>query len=305
MNRSGERLSAYGRSAALLHDHLANRMDPVSGFPDRPSWGYAFSLLLSASVGGGDLTSLGEHALRHLAAQDHDDPNYSWEFVVYAIQKTKQLVSPDLSLPCDVHRVKGTRMFNWFLLRQLNQTWFSERRSLLLVKLRIARSLYTNRQGLIVDEFRTRSMQYHAFCLFLISEMVEQHPEVPFLRDWLWRGTQFAVNHILHDGAALWLGRGQEQIFGYGALLYALEYVHRNIGRLPEEKLERLRTHVLSFQRPDGSFPLVLRRRQPEDAETDFGSHPPGWYGYNTLYDYQPFLAYTLWRAASLGALRP
>ncbi len=304
MDRRICRLSDYAACALRLHDHLDGKLDPISGFPDTPSWGYAFSLLLSAAVGRGSLTPLGEKSLHHLAAQDHANPNYSWEFVVYGVQQAKRLIQHDIGLPCDVHRAKGTRMFNWFLLRQLNCSWFKPSAPGVLMKLRLAKSLYTDRRGLILDEFKTRSLQYHAFCLFVICELVEQHRNVRFLREWLWRGAQFAVDQMLHDGTALWLGRGQEQIFGYGALIYALEYVNRNVGSLPDDKLRKLQAHVLSFQRPDGSFPLVLRRREPEVAGAILQSRPAGWYGYNTLYDYQPFLAYTLWRAANLGGPR-
>jgi hypothetical protein len=131
--------------------------------------------------------------------------------------------------------------------------------------------------------------------------LAEQHQNANFLREWLSRGALFSIQQMLMDGSMLWLGRGQEQIFGYGALIYALEYVNRKIQPLPEKNLQQLQEHVLSFQRPDGSFPLVLRRREPEMAKSNFTLHPPGWYGYNTIYDYQPFLAYTLWRTAQLG----
>lgn len=304
MNDSATRFDRYAESAKAAHDHLASKINNPHGYPDVPSWGYAFSVLLSAAHGNGELTQLGRNALHQLKKQAYENPNYSWEFVVYAIQQTKRLLKDDIDLPCDYHRSKGTRMLNWFLLRQLNRGWFNKRPEWTLLKLRLARHLYTDANGLVLDEIRTRSLQYHAFCLFVICELIEQHPDADFLRDWLQRGATFAMKQMLADGTSLWLGRGQEQIFGYGALIYALEYVNRHIHTLPPESLQRLQMHVLSFQRADGSFPLILRRREAEAPETTFQAHPSGWYGYNTLYDYQPFLAYTLWRTAQLGGAR-
>jgi hypothetical protein len=294
------RCSEYKEAAQRLHDHLEIQLDPNKGYPDLPSWGYAFSLLLSANIGHGKLTKLGVHALSSLSHQNHADPNYSWEFVIYAIQQAKRLLPTDVKLPCDIHRSKGTRMFNWFLLRQVNRGWFASNHQWTCLKLRVAKFLYTTREGFILDEFQTRSLQYHAFNLFLICELIEQHPNVEFLKEWLYRGVQFSLNHLLADGTALWLGRGQEQIFGYGSLIYACEYVHAHLTPLPIETLDLLQKRLLSFQREDGSFPLVLRKREPEPKQTSYHANVPGWYGYNTLYDYLPFLGYAMWRTGQM-----
>lgn len=295
-----QRLVAYRTAALKLRDYLDAQLQPESGYPDRPSWGYAFTALLAVSSADGVVTPMAEKALRCLASQNGDDANYSWEFVVYAVQRMKRLL-PSATLPKDIDRAKGTRMLNWFLLRQLNRGWFGKNALWTLAKVRLAMSLYTSEEGLIMDELRTRSFQYHAFCLFVICELLEQHPSANFLRRWLAVGADFSVRQMLADGSMLWLGRGQEQIFGYGALVYSLEYVNRYVFPLPIESLNLLQQHVLSFQRQDGSFPLVLRRREPESRIASFRQAPPGWYGYNTLYDYQPFLGYTLLRTSMLN----
>lgn len=303
-----DRLARYGRAAEGLYGYLSSQMRPSQGYPEQPSWGNAFTVALAVSMEQGRLSALGSEALRQLQKQDQAHPNFPWEFVVHAMQWTRRHAVDGLPASLLVSHAKGTRMFNWFLLRQVNQGLMpgagdgacSLRRSWILLKLRAARPVYTNSQGLILDELRTRSLQYHAFCLYLLCELADQFPRVGFLRAWLLDGARCAAGHVLADGTALWLGRGQEQVFGYGALLYALEYVHRRVHPLSEEVMDRVQARLLSFQREDGSFPLVLRRPCGEPAQACFADRPAGWYGYNTLYDYLPFLAFMMVRASRL-----
>ena len=298
---NGQRKSDYLTSANKLLAHLDSVLHPEVGYPDEPSWGYAFSYLASALSIGDSARSLSDKALHFLNRQDIDHANYSWEFVVYALQQARHLNNEPIRFPVTGYREKGTRMFNWFLLRNVNKKLCNRHGLVDLVKLRAASWLYQDKSGLILDEFRTRSLQYHAFCLFMLSELLEHMPTSSWLRQWFSRGIDFAVENILSDGTAMYIGRGQEQIFGYGSLLYAMEYCHRKIKPIDDSILERLKSKLLAFQRDDGSFPLVLRQRQPEQPAANFKIHQPdGWYGYNTLYDYQPFLAYCLLKAGRL-----
>lgn len=304
MNESFTRLARYEAMALRLSDHLEQKLD-IEGYPDQPSWGYAFTALLAFSISRGQPSEFGQRALRCLADQDSTHPNFSWEFVVYAVQKTKQLLPPNSTLPCDVNRSKGTRMLNWFFLRQVNRGWFKGNKWGSLLKLRLAKHIYTDQSGLIMDELATRSLQYHAFCLYLLCDLVDRYPEIAFLKQWLIEGAEYSAENILPDGTALWIGRGQEQIFGYGSLVYALEYVHHCLKPLKNPAvLDQLQKKLISFQNQNGSFPLVLCRREPEPPEVTFANAPPGWYGYNTLYDYQPFLGYTLLRVSRLREIK-
>jgi hypothetical protein len=78
------------------------------------------------------------------------------------------------------------------------------------------------RRGLICDRPGVKSFGYHAFCGALLAELW-------MLEGWRWAGraaaeaAAFLHPFVLPNGAALYVGRGQEQIFGYGALLYLLE----------------------------------------------------------------------------------
>ncbi len=298
---SNSRQTEYQRSADLLLQHLDSLLNSETGYPEEPSWGYAFTYLASLCDSRSPNTRLAKKALHHLARQNKTSSNYSWEFVVYAMQSAKRFASEPLPEALDCHRAKGTRMFNWFLLRRLNKRLCGCYSTTDHLKLFVASKLYQHPSGLILDEFQTRSLQYHAFCLFVLAELIDRDPDNTWLKQWFSKGIEFSMQRILSDGTSLYIGRGQEQIFGYGALIYSLEYCHINIRPLSEEKLNQVSKRLLSFQREDGSYPLVLRNREPEPVNSKFSEGPPGgWYGYNTLFDYQPFLAYCLKKTGNL-----
>lgn len=298
---SNSRKSCYRQSGERLLRHLDELLHPEVGYPEEPSWGYAFTYLASLCEPANQNTSLAEKALHHLVRQDKSNPNYSWEFVVYALQAAKKYAPQSIPASLDNYREKGTRMFNWFLLRKLNKRLCNRHGILDHLTLRIASKIYQKSTGLILDEFQTRSLQYHTFCLFVLADLIEEDPKNSWLKQWFINGIEFSMSHILSDGTSLYIGRGQEQIFGYGALIYSLEYCHIKIHPLDEQKLNQVSRRLLSFQREDGSYPLVLRNREPEPRDARFSGKPPGgWYGYNTLFDYQPFLAYCLKKAGEL-----
>lgn len=287
-------------AGAQLLAHLDEQLSPA-GYPDAPSWGYAFTLLASLELDPiVTCQGLTKKALRQLAAQDKSSSNYSWEFVVYAWQRIVQLcdaVDPD-SIP---YGEKGTRMVNWTLLRQLNRLKRNHKKTRANIIIWAIRKFYTLDDGQILDEFKTRSLQYHAFCLFVVVELYNLQ-QTDQLKRWLLKGVKFSLENTLNDGVALYIGRGQEQIFGYGALIFSCEFaLSKWPGEFTESErivIEKITGHLLSFQRANGSFPLVLNAEQPESEQVNFKDHRPhGWFGYNTLYDYQPFLAYCLIRS--------
>lgn len=299
---TNSRKICYQQSGERLLQHLDGLMHPDTGYPEEPSWGYAFTYLASLYGSDGGNTPLTQKSLNHLVQQDKSSPNYSWEFVVYALQAAKTSGTVQLPDCLNDYREKGTRMFNWYLLRTLNKRLCGRYNAADHLKLFIASKIFQQSSGLILDEFQTRSLQYHAFCLFVLAELIEITPQNPWLKNWFLKGIEFSLQQILSDGTSLYLGRGQEQIFGYGALIYSLEYCHTKLRPIDENKLNAVNTRVLNFQRPDGSFPLVLRHREAEVPNAKFSAEPPGgWYGYNTLFDYQPFLAYCLLKASKLS----
>jgi hypothetical protein len=297
---SEHRFTHYEQSAHRLLNHLDLKLKAGKGYPDAPTWGYAFTYLAALMGTNGSSSPLSEKALQCLLGQDRKDRFYPWEFVLYAMAQVPHLTTHPLPDEFDRYRAVGTRMFNWYLLRNVNKKLYDKFSKSDCFKLRLALSLYQKGSGIILDEFRTRSLQYHAFCLFALCELVDFLPGEDWLKSRLLRGVQFSSNYVLDDGTSLYIGRGQEQIFGYGALLYAMEYCHKRVAPLDLGKIERVAQKLMGSQRGDGSFPLVLRGREAESPELNFSrDRPAGWYGYNTLYDYQPFLAYCLLKIRS------
>ena len=295
-----DRKARYLASADALLTHLDGLLCADDGYPDPPSWGYAFTYLAALASGSDQHLDLAKKAVRHLARQNEKNRDFAWEFVVYALQQTKRL-NADAEIPFDGYRSKGTRMFNWYLLRIQNKSLCDCLSFIDLFTFRSLLKIYQTGTGLVLDEFKTRSLQYHAFSLFVMCNIFEQMPEQTWLKEHIVRGVRCSLDHILSDGTALFLGRGQEQIFGYGALLYVLDYCHTTIGQIDETAIDLVARKLLSFQRHDGSYPLVLRQREPELEMISFaGDTPAGWYGYNTLYDYQPFLAYCLLKTGQM-----
>ena len=296
-----KRRTFYRQSGERLLEHLDGLMHTDMGYPDEPSWGYAFTYLASLYGSDGGNTRLTQKSLNHLVQQDKSSPNYSWEFVVYALQAAKTSGTVQLPDRLNDYREKGTRMFNWYLLRTLNRRLCGRYNSADHIKLFMASKIFQQSSGLILDEFQTRSLQYHAFCLFVLAELIELEPQNIWLKNWFIKGINFSLQQILSDGTSLYIGRGQEQIFGYGALIYSLEFCNAKVQPLDENKIHQVSDRLLSFQRTDGSYPLVLRSREPEPINACFSEPPPGgWYGYNIIYDYQPFLAYCLLKSSKL-----
>lgn len=287
---------SYYESAVKLVGHLNSKLVNEL-YPDQTTWGYAFSLLAALEINK-DLQNdeFAKKALDSLVTQDKASSNYSWEFVVYALHRSKKICS-DSSLINYSYAEKGTRMVNWTLLRQLNRINHGKDSFRVGPILRAIKHFFTQDTGQILDELKTRSLQYHAFCLFVLAEL-DQTGYHPLVKEWLISGCRFACSMILKNGTALYIGRGQEQIFGYGSLIFALEYANSKYKLAIESKVDHIWCYLQGFQREDGSFPLVLIPHQLEKPNVSFiKDKPHGWFGYNTLYDYQPFLAYCLARA--------
>lgn len=203
------RKHCYGEASEKLCCYLNNMLSEDSGYPDEPSWGYAFSYLFACTAHNRHNFNLQSKSLLNLEKQSKNSSNYSWEFVVFALQQTKIKYKEDLPQSLDVYKEKGTRMFNWYLLRNVNKLTMGRFTLLDRIKLYAALAFYQTNEGLILDEFKTRSLQYHAFCLFVLAHIIEDLPDDKKIIKSFRCGVNFALQHILKDGTSLYLGRGQ------------------------------------------------------------------------------------------------
>jgi hypothetical protein len=290
------RREQYRRAARAIAVYLAERQRPNGSFPGPDHYGVASALWLWSQFGV-DFARQLDRAWTRL--RDHPPADYG-EFNAYALLHCRQRLG---ERPVDSVirglRLAGRHSANWMLLRAVCRAlpgpWLSPHRARLEAR---AALIWHCRRGFIEDRPGVRSFGYHAFCGALLADLWQA-------QGFRWAGRAAAraagclAPFVLPNGDALYLGRGQQQIFGQGALLYLLEAARgldNDPGHAPAA--ERAFRRMMRFQRRDGSFPLVLREgEEPEPWRPD--PSRPGWFSYNRYADYLPFLGCMLLKAAS------
>jgi hypothetical protein len=291
------RREQYRAAARRIARYLAERQRQDGGFPGPDSYGVACSLWLWSHFGVEFARQLGR-AWQRLKA---DPPKTHGEFNIYALLHCRErLGAGAVDALLRQLRFGGRHSANWALLRAVcraRQGPFlapgRSRAEARAVLLRYAR------RGLIHDRPNVRSFGYHAFCGALLAELWRECGA-----RWMGRAAvdaaRFLAPFVLPNGDALYVGRGQQQIFGYGALLHLLEAGAQLTGDCAFEQLaEQVLARVLRFQHRDGSLPLVLREGEEGEPWQPDASRP-GWYSYNRYADYLPFLGCMLLKAAEV-----
>ncbi len=285
----------YQGAARAVAVYLAERQRPEGGFPGPDNYGVACALWLWSHFGVEFARQL-DRAWQRLK---DDPPRSHGEFNIYALLHCRPHLG-ERPVEALLRRIRpGARhSANWMLLRAACD--IGQRGCLPSLFGRMegrAALLRYARRGFICDRPGVRSFGYHAFCGALLAD-VWSRAQVRWAGRAAARAARFLAQFVLPNGDALYVGRGQEQIFGYGALLYLLEAAAGVTGE-PEfaDLADRVFKRVVSFQRRDGSLPLVLREgEEPEPWAPD--ATRPGWYTYNTYGDYLPFLGCMLLKAA-------
>ena len=245
MNAHGDpRVAAHG-----VASWLADSLTP-SGFPARTFYGESFALWLWQQFSPEFDDAI--HRIAPLAVKQalRKDESSHPEFNLFALWQYCQLAGVD---PTDLLQrlppLRRTRNLNWLLLGQLVTMLWGPVRPLrsrfhtdaLLLSQQESSGLLRDDRLLAASipvpfpfdrvgqarwrrrgEFSGRSLQYHSFSRSLLWDIfdVTSWPEVKNAAVKADR----AIRHFIFDGGdTLYLGRGQQQIFGYGALLYALD----------------------------------------------------------------------------------
>jgi hypothetical protein len=302
----------YEQVARGIAAYLAARQGPDGAFPGPDHYGVAFALWLWSYFPD----EFAEQMERAWARLEREPPQSHGEFNAYALLHLRERLGGGHAETCPpysgfvdavVRRIRFGRRHsaNWMLLRAactaLPGPHLSRLSSWLEARLALAAHM---RGGFIHDRPGVRSVAYHAFCGALLADIWKQ-------RRARWAGAAAAraagalLPLVLPNGDALYVGRGQEQIFGYGALLCLLEAARQITGDdAYGAAAQRAFQYVLRFRREDGSFPLVLLEAEaPEPWHPDAGR--PGWYSYNRYADYLPFLGCFLMRAARAEGSAP
>lgn len=293
--------------ARKVSDYLVS-LGPDTVGSTRSFYGAPFTLWLWAEAGEGDslLTRL---ACRLPSCRVDQGGVFHWEFVRFALLRAVEC-RPSL-LDVDAVRVQafsgqfvGTRVANWTLLRSTvrrdSDAWMQwclatvERNGTLLARQRSS--------GLIEDEWKKPSFQYHAFSTALLAYELMRSP---YSSRWLvrrvYRALRFLRDVTLPTGEMNWLGRGQRQAFGYASAVMALRL---GAEHFEDSSLAACADEVLGFlarfQRENGSLPLVLRAGLQSDFGRPVFPDPrlAGWYSYNRYLDYLAFAGALLMAAS-------
>ena len=272
------------------------------GFPARSFYGESFAYWLLNSVGTKYTSSI-EYLYKSYQVKDKNDPNFHWEFNDYAwinlFKETNEKRLVNFAYPL---HFKNTKVTNWTLLRSCTRYHAGIEIDLALQEAIKVLKKYQKKSGLICDQVGVRSFQYHCFSAVMIAEIYELGGGEFFLRRF-YHAVGFISKFILRSGDTLYIGRGQEQSFGYGALIYllALSYKYFQDNEFLA-LLQKCLSFLMKYQRKDGSFPLVMNKMErgfPLEANPSDPKYP-GWYQYNNYFDYLPFLGIFLHKAAKV-----
>ena len=295
------RRDEYTAVARTIAAYLAERQRRDGDFPGPSNYGVSFALWLWTDFG----VEFVEQLDRAWHRMKTSPPDTHGEFNIYALLQSRERLGPG---PVDgvIRRLRfgGRHSANWMLLRAVCRArqgpCFSPVRSTLDARAALVRY---GRGGFIADRPGVRSSAYHAFCGALLADLWRQRG-VRWAGRAAVRAASSMAGFILPNGDGLYVGRGQHQIFGYGALLYLLEAAVELTGEERFAELaDRVFRRLVMFQRGDGSFPLVVREGEPAEPWAPDPSLP-GWYSYNRYADYLPFLGCFLLKAAQLDVMR-
>lgn len=215
---------------------------------------------------------------------------YRWEFKNHAVLSAYSLLRSEL--PESLQKEVEYYLFHWknlcsfqtnyTMMRALNSllryNLFGRKRDLgkSLGELRIVFSRQ-DEQGFFWDSSENNSFQYHAYTLALLYQYYQLRPTERLRKAFL-RGVDFLLPFVDQQGNFNYFGRGQKQVFGYVAYVYALHgaavlannYFYRTVAH----KIEKYITPTLQHKK------IVVNPLQEQKI---------GWYAYNNRADYLSF----------------
>ncbi len=236
---------------------------------------------------------------------------YHWDFQNYAFVLTYGLLNDVLSTEDRKRWQNGlktwktnykNKLTNWAAMR----AWaFLERSRLFDGKLDVLKANWNLRivhkarssDGCFDDNLNlSRPIQYHIFTVAVLHRVYLLNRSEK-LKERFIKGVRYFLPFVDPDGDFNYVGRGHEQIFGYGAAIYALEAAFKETGEdVFLTTADRLFDYLLKF-RKGNYFPLVLNDRPDEERS--------GWYDYHHLTVYNAFLGVWLALAHLLKNERP
>jgi len=238
----------------------------------------------------------------HLATSRHAyrfrEWGYHWDFQNYAFLEVYSLIKDALSEEEKkrweeglIHPTenKENLLTNWIAMRAyssaLRYRLFHRLSDQLRFFWRLRLIKKARQKDGCFDDSRNRSrpIQYHVFTLALLHRILRICPNKKIEHDFL-DGVRYFIPFVDPEGCFNYIGRGQEQLFGYGVALYVLEAaksLDRQNTDLVQDAIQRIWHHLIQFKK-NGHFPLVLNVKRDEERF--------GWYDYHHLTVYEAFL---------------
>lgn len=295
-------------TAAEITSYLASQVSET-GFPARTYYGELFSAVLFSQYRdkySPEIATL----LKTFQTKDTADPQFHWEFNFHAYQlltaETTAVDPPSILANQTFRTLFVNKVTNWILLRSLVRVSTEDTLSFFIgiFQAWIALTCNINKDGIIYDDYLTKnraySDQYHAFSLALLAQLFDK-TGISFFKKLFFRGLKYLLNTAKGRPDVIYRGRGANQIFGYASILYSLAWAWNDTNDQSYlSQLSDILEYLLTFQRNDGSFPLVLQKAERGYPIGDAGNNPkfPGWESYNNYFDYLPFLGVYLQMAA-------
>lgn len=235
----------------------------------------------------------------------YGDWAYHWEFNNYAFLETYNLLYGSLSseereeweTSIRSWKSTGNHVTNWLAMNAYSYLLRYRLFGSLPDYLRYRKDLFHVKRAQLNDgcfedvKGESNPIQYHVFTLAILHRIF-QVTKNNDLKNRFLRGVDYFKYFVDPDGDFNFKGRGQEQIFGYGAAIYILEAAKnldsKNRGEY-RYLSKKVYGYLLEFVNEEGYFPLVLN--EYNDSEK------MGWYDYHHLTVYNAFLG--AWLAMS------
>lgn len=282
-----------------ITQYLIHFLNGHRSFKTRTFYGESFALNLIEKNGllTDDLKNI---LIDSFNLKDKNDPEFHFEFNNYALadffHRTGDPAVESLYRPL---RFKGTKCTNWTLLRSNVRILENIETTSAIEEYKSKILNFQLKSGLILDDVGVKSFQYHCFSAAMLIEIYDKNHDERLLAAFN-NAVAFIRKFILPNGEALYIGRGQEQSFGLGVLVYILaKYFQINQELQVLEEIKSVMNFISKFQYSTGSFPLVftgLEKEAPENVDMSSTSFC-GWYPYNNFFDYLPFMGFYLHKA--------
>ena len=283
-----------------IANYVNGYLNSNKGFASRTFYAETFALSLLARHGllGADNERL---LLDSFGLKNKKDPQFHHEFNNYAFVDTASYSNKSFESFFMPLVFKGTECTNWTLLREFVVNKVSGNHlDNVFKKIHNAQ----DDSGLISDDPGVHSFQYHCFSATLLLELYLLSKD-DRLKTCFLKAVSFIKNFILPNGDTLYIGRGQEQSFGYGALIYMLAGHYELTGDTQSlSEIELILKYLQKFVNSNGSFPLVMNEEENCSGK-DVNLKDPafkGWYAYNNYFDYLCFLGVYLDKAREVIA---